>query len=194
MPSKDKKRRSDKPAAEREQSSVEEGHLANIEKLLNATYDLMRQEPTLDRSAFENLRQLRVKVRFASSATWRSNSAIPNVAPRLWEQRTEEMSPLRFLAQAYEEPLRLGIISRADIRRLDKQLYLALYSWKITSEELDRIGLPTKKALNSKKLAAAGSLKRPSQSLKVAELPPAERERARLWSVARRRKERRSEE
>jgi hypothetical protein len=172
-----------------ERSLADEGHLASIERLLSATYDLMSREPNLDRGAFEHLRQLRVKVRFAMSARNPGTSEAPREAPVRWsERKTSELSPLEFLSQTYRPWLQAGTISRADIRHLDRPLYLALYKAKITSKQLDDIGLPTKEEMNNRQLAAAGPLKRPIHNLKMAELPPAERERARLWSAARRRK------
>jgi hypothetical protein len=168
-------------------------HFDNIEKLLNATYDLMKQEPTLDRTAFEHLRQLRVKVRYAIAAAVPAKpDELPKTAPLLWKDRDrsdKELSPLKFAFCVYSRWLHNNIC-RADIRRLDRQLYMAFYSYKITSEQLDVIGLPSRILLNTKKLAAAGQLKRPRQSLKILDVSPEEKERARLWTVARRRRQR----
>jgi hypothetical protein len=153
----------------------------------------MSREPNLDRGAFEHLRQLRVKVRYAMSAR-NIGTAAPQEAPVRWSERTtSDLSPLEFLSQTYRPWLQAGTISRADIRHLDRSLYLALYKAKVTSKQLDDAGLPTKQEMNNRQLAAAGPLRRPTHNLKMAELPPAERERARLWSAARRRKHNKSE-
>jgi hypothetical protein len=167
--------------------------LDNIEKLLKATHDLMSEEPSIDRAAFEHLRQLRAKVRYAiSAATPAKPDDPPAVAPLLWRDRDslgEDLSPLQFTSKIYEPWLGKNI-SRATIRRIDIQLYMAYYSHKITSEQLDAIGLPTRTALNTKKLESIGPLKRARQSLKILDISPDEKERARLWIVARRRRQR----
>src|SRR6185295_12230069 len=164
-------------------------HLVNLDRLLNAAHDLMKQEPSLDRAAFEHLRQLKVRVRFAISAASRDHpTKLPRIAPALYENRKDPaQSPLDFTKITYAQWLHKNI-SRAEIRKLDKKLYNAYFNWKITSEQLDSIGLPTKQAVIEKKLKAAGPLKRPPQTVRMSELPPEERELARLWHVARRRK------
>src|SRR5262249_4527575 len=82
--------------------SGDSGHLANIEKLLNATYDLMKQDPTLDGAAFEHLRQLRVKVRYAISAASSDQTSLPNRPPQRWHQRADRsQSALSFLVEWY---------------------------------------------------------------------------------------------
>jgi hypothetical protein len=167
-------------------------HLVALDKLLLAAQDIMKQAPALDRAAYEHLRQLRVKVRYALSESSRAaeEQVVPTVAPALWRDRANhEQSPLEFTTAHYGKWLHRGIC-RADIRRLDRGLYNAYSNWKITSDELDAIGLPTKKKLIEDKLAGAGPLRPPPHAAHISELPPHERERARLWYVARNRKQR----
>jgi hypothetical protein len=171
-------------------------HLVSLERLFNAAHDLMKQEPSLDKAAFEHLRQLRVRIRFAiSAAASDQTNELPMQAPAKWSARHKEESPLSFLTRTYAAWLqRPGTICRADIRRLDPGLYRALYNCKISSKQLDEIGLPTKKALNDQRLQARSSpLKRPSQPLRVEELSRTERETLRLYEVARSRRKRRRE-
>ena len=167
------------------------GHLASIEKLLAAAFDLMKQQPALDPAAFEQLRQLRVRLRYAAKrAPAADDGAVPATAPALYDERADRNEgPLDFTARVYARWLGTAIC-RADIKRLDIKLYNALYNLDHPNDELDRIGLYTAKALNDRKLAALGSLKRPPRSLKLSDMSPQERERARLFNLARRRRQR----
>lgn len=161
--------------------------LLNLDRLLNAAQELMRNEPTLGKAAFEHLRQLRVKVRYAISATTPDRpNALPSRAPALWDARVDrEISPLTFLVNTYKIWLDAGNISRADIRRLDKHLYLSLYRAGITGKQLDEIGLPTKSSLIDRKLAKAGKVKAPSRTMLLGELPAEERDKFRLYQASR---------
>jgi hypothetical protein len=165
-------------------------HLLSLDKLLNAAQDLMRQEPALDKAAFEHLRQLRVKVRFAISASAPDRAgSLPTKAPSFWEQRPQrEISPLKFLVDTYKTWLEAGTICRADIRRLDKPLYLAIYRSKTTDKQLNEIGLPTKARLIDRKLEQWGSVKAPSRSMRLGELPVEERDQFRLYQASRSRR------
>src|SRR5256885_16692745 len=101
--------------AENDYASRDKNLLLSLDKLLNAAQDLMKQESTLDRAAFEHLRQLRVKVRFAISSTEEQPGALPKQAPLLWDRREDrELSPLRFLETTYKSWLDAGTISRSD--------------------------------------------------------------------------------
>ena len=55
-------------------------HLASIDKLLNTAFELMKQNRAIDKTAFEQLRQLRVRIRRArsSSASSDDNDAPPS--------------------------------------------------------------------------------------------------------------------
>jgi len=165
--------------------------IASIEKLLNAAHELMKREPTLAGAALEDIRRLKARVRFAKSAAAQSNPEDgPKVAPALFENRQDKkQSPLNFTVQHYGPWLHKNI-SRADIRRLNFKLYEAYSNWGVTSEQLDAIGLPTKQTVIERKLETAGPLKRPRQRVPMPEMPPEEREQARLWHVADRRKRR----
>jgi hypothetical protein len=175
-------------------ASADTDDLFKIDKLLTTASELMKHQPGLDRSAFEQLRQLRVRIRQAQSTIALANpDAVPKKAPSLWKDRDDKTeNPISFLKRIYGSWLSKGLI-RPDIKRLDPQLYNAIYNLQNPAEELDRIGLPTKKRLNDLKLEAAGKLSRPSRTSKIYELSPAERERARLFNVARRRKQRAQE-
>lgn len=167
------------------------GHLASIEKLLAAAFDLMKQQPAIDPAAFEQLRQLRVRLRYAAKkAPAGDAAAVPAIAPALYDERTDAgEGPLAFTLRVYA-PWVGKAISRADIRRLDVKLYNALYNLDHPNDELDRIGLFTAKRLNDMKLAALADLKRPPRTLKLSDMSPPERERARLVNLARRRRQR----
>ena len=166
-------------------------HLASIEKLLAAAFDLMKQQPAIDPAAFEQLRQLRVRLRYAAkSAPARGEAATPAIARALYEERPDKNEgPLAFTARVYATWLGKAI-SRADIKRLDIKLYNALYNLDHPSDELDRIGLFTAKTLNDMKLEGLGGLKRPPRTLRLSDMSPEERERARLFNLARRRRQR----
>jgi hypothetical protein len=179
------------PPAHKPNETDVANHLVSLDKLLNSANELMKQEPTLDRAAFEYLRRLRVKVRFAiSAASPKQPGTLPKQAPVMWENREKkDESPVTFIKREYAQWLGKGIC-RADIRRLDKKLYEALYAWIGKSGGMPDIGLPSKKELNDEKLRVAERLKAPSRSMKVAELPLEDRERLRLYEVSRRRRER----
>ncbi len=165
-------------------------YLSSIDKLLGAAFDLMKQTTAVDRAAFEQLRQLRVKIRYAlSDIDGRESEGIPRKAPILFKEHSDE-DPLLFTARVYSKWLRKKNISRADIRRLDPQLYNALYNLSQPSEKMDQIGLRTKKQLNDIKLEAISNIQRPSTTLKMGELPPDQREHLRLHNLIRNRKQR----
>jgi hypothetical protein len=127
-------------------------HLSELDKLLSAAFDLMKRTPALERSAFEQLRQLRVRIRYALSSAGPGNiDAVPKTAPELFKNRKDESEgPIAFTQRVYSEWLGKNIC-RSDIKKLDPQLYNALYNLTDPGERLDKIGLPTKKQLNDKR-------------------------------------------
>jgi hypothetical protein len=163
--------------------------LDDLSKLLDAAHNLMKQDKRLDAAAFEYLRRLRMKVRFAQSAAPPKSEAAPppvlQVAPKLFSKRDDKrQGPLEFTKDIYGPWLGRWVLSRADIRQLDKKLYHAYGNWGITSEQLDEIGLPTKEDLLTYKLDQVGPMERPSTSRKHGVLSEDDVERLRLWSVA----------
>ena len=166
-------------------------HLASIDKLLSTAFELMKQEPAVDRLVFEQLRQVRVRIRHVlSGAAAGSSAEVPNAAPALYQDRPrKDEGPISFTARTYSRWLG-KYISRADIKRLDVKLYNALYNLPNPDEELDKIGLYTKKQLNDIKLSTSSEFKRPPRTLKLSDMSPQERESARLFNLARRRKQR----
>jgi hypothetical protein len=171
-------------------------HLASIDRLLSAAFDLMKQTPAMDRAAIEHLRQLRVKIRYALSEIDRHDSdnhnlgGVPKTAPLLFKDRENvEEGPLSFTARVYSKWLWKGIV-RSDIRRLDPQLYNALYNLDDPSDKLDRIGLRTKKQFNDVRLESISKIKRPSTTLKMNELSPDQQEDLRLHNLVRSRRRR----
>lgn len=164
-------------------------HIESVEKLLNAAHELMKQEPALAGEALEDIRRLKARVRFAkSNAGKRDPSDLPPVAPALFENRPDaSQGPLAFTVEHYGQWLHKNI-SRADIRRLNFKLYQAYRNWGVTSEQLDAVGLPTKRASIDRRLLTAGPLKRPRHTVRWSEMDAAERDRARLWDASRRRK------
>jgi hypothetical protein len=170
----------------------EGGHfLSSIDKLLNAAAELMKREPALDRQAFDHLRQLRTRLRFARQARPRIPSELPNVGEVIpkWRDRTNKLeSPIDFIRREYSKLMEQGI-PRVAIKGYDPPLYNVLCKWLSIHKTLPPdISLPTQRELNDLKLQAAGDIKKPSRSLKVADLTPEEAERLRLYEAARRRK------
>jgi hypothetical protein len=171
-------------------------HLASIDKLLSAAFELMKQTPAMDRAAIEHLRQLRVKIRYTlseidSRASDNDDLAkVPRTAPLLFKDRENvDEDPLSFTARVYSEWLWKSI-ARSDIRRLDPQLYNALYNLDNPSDKLDRIGLRTKKQLNDIRLESISKIKRPSTTLKMKELSSSQQQDLRLHNLVRNRRRR----
>jgi hypothetical protein len=149
----------------------------------------MKDEPSIEKSVIEQFRQLRVRIRYALSAAGSKDpNGGPKIAPSLWKDRTDKREdPISFTKRIYSEWIGRNL-NRTDIKRLDKQLYAAIYNMENPSERLAEIGLLTKRQINDLKLSKAGRLKRPTKTRKISELSPEERENARLFYVARSRK------
>lgn len=159
--------------------------LENIDKLLNAVSDLMQRESRIDKKAFEHMRQLRVRIRFAMSDLDRAA-----MAPPKWLDRADrDESPVDFLRREY-----LGLfgkISRPDIKRLDRSLYAALTNWVSKHGDLPPdINIPTKREAIEKKLNVAGDVRAPSRSRRVSEMTASDVEKLRLYDLVRQRKKR----
>lgn len=170
-------------------SSSEPGNvLENIDKLLNAVSDMMQHEPSIDKQAFEHMRQLRVRIRFAMSDLDKRAAA-----PRKWLDRVDRgESPVNFLRREYAGLF--GQISRPDIKRLDKSLYAALTNWVSKYGDLPPdINIPTKGEAIEKKLKIAGEVKAPSRSRRVSEMAASDVEKLRLYDLVRQRKKRNNE-
>jgi hypothetical protein len=164
-------------------------HLESIDKLLNAAFELMKRDPAIDSTTFEQLRQLRVRIRFALSAHEPNNdSAAPKIAPVLFKNRDNDEDAISFTKRVYAKWLGTAIC-RADIQKLDPQLYNALYNLANSGDRMSEIGLLTKKQLNDLRLKNIGQIRQPSTTLRLGELPPSQREHARLFNLARRRKQ-----
>jgi hypothetical protein len=167
--------------------------LASIDKFLGIVSELMEKEPAIERQAFDHLKQLRTRIRFAIAAdpSEDGSSSIPSHAPATWLARKDRSeSPVDFIRREYGPWLGQGI-SRPDIKRLDKSLYDALCNWLSKHGPMPNdVDLPTKKEMNDRKLQEAGVLRAPSRSRSVAELTPDEREKLRLYELARGRRRR----
>jgi hypothetical protein len=166
-------------------------HLDNIEKLLDAAFELMKGNRSVDKATVEQLRQVRVRVRLALSEIRNrsSKTTLPTRPPELWRERLDQYEdPIAFTKRVYMPWIDKGLF-RSHIKQLDKPLYEAIYNLTDPGKKLDEIGLLTKKQVNDQKLQAAGALKRPPKNRAIAELPPQERERARLYNLARRREQ-----
>lgn len=171
-------------------SSETSQHLSSIDNLLSAAYELMKRTPTIDGSAFEQLRQLRGKIRRTLRAGDPDDfEPLPKIAPELFKNRPEGEGAIEFTKRVYSAWLGKNLC-RSDIQRLDAKLYNALYNLEDPTRRFREIGLLTKKELNDKLLASAQDLKAPSTSLIGLDLSPAELERTRLYNLARRRKQR----
>ncbi len=167
-------------------SSVEPGNvLPSIDRLLNAVSDLMKQEPNIDRQAFEHMRQLRVRIRFAISNAEKGKVAKSALrTPVKWVDRDQKSeSPVEFIKREYAAG-----ISRPEIRALDKSLYAALSNWISKHGLPNDFYIPTKSQIGDLKLKSAGSVKAPSRSKRVSEMAVADVEKLRLYDLARQRK------
>ena len=164
-------------------------HLASIEKLLSAATEILKEEPSIDKSVIEQLRQLRVKIRQALSVSTNEHpTSPPGSAPALWRERPDKNEdPISFVKRVYSKWIGKEF-TRADIKRLDKHLYDAIYNLDNPGEKLTQIGLLTTRQINDLKLSKAGQLKRPPKSKKMSELPASEKENARLYYISNRRK------
>jgi hypothetical protein len=159
-------------------------HLSSIDRLLSSAYEIMKQEPAVDSSVVEQFRQVRVRIRYALAAA-EDPVRGPKTAPSLWKDRVDRNeNPIIFTKRIYSEWIGKNL-SRADIKRLDKQLYAAIYNMENPSEKLGEIGLLTKRQVNDLKLSKTGKLKRPTKTKKTSEMSQEDRENARLFYVAR---------
>lgn len=171
-------------------SSDTSQHLSSIDNLLSAAYELMKRTPTIDGAAFEQLRQLRVKIRRTLRAGDSDDfEPLPKIAPELYKDRPDGEGAIEFTKRVYSPWLGKNLC-RSDIQKLDVKLYNALYNLEDPTKEFREIGLLTKKELNDKLLASAKDLKASSTSLTGLDLSPAELERTRLYNLARRRRQR----
>lgn len=173
-------------------SAPDKTEIAAIDKLLNTASELMNRTRGIDKQAYEYLRRLRVTVRFALSASEPENFDYPPLrAPKNWAEREDKSeSPIDFINREYAPWLANKSISRADIRKLDRQLYTALYNWIAKHGDISAsVDLPKLSQANERKLRAAGpKIKSPNRLRKVSELPMEEREQLRLYKLAQRRK------
>lgn len=167
-----------------------DGFLAGIDRLLHIVAELMEKEPAIERQAFEHLRQLRVRIRFAMQAPQADpvQAILAAHPPKFTERDNKKESVVDFLRREYSRWFGSGI-SRADLKIIDKGLYDALNNWLSRHGQLPPdVDIPGKHELLERKLLAAGDIKAPSRSRRVSELSHSEREQLRLYEVARRRK------
>jgi len=184
--------RKPKTAANTELGSVSaetSRHLSSIDKLLGAASEILKEEPSIENSLFEQFRQLRVRIRQALSASVNEDpTSPPSSAPTLWRDRPDKNEdPISFTRRVYSKWIGKEF-TRADIKRLDERLYNAIYNLENPSEKLSQIGLLTIRQINDLKLSKAGQLRRPPKSKKMSELAGPEKENARLYYVSSRRK------
>jgi hypothetical protein len=179
-------------SSDRDSDAEHNSFLASIDKLLGTVAELMKKEPALDRQAFEHLRALRVRIRFAMGdrASYQAGT-IPTKPPTRWLERIDKTEPVvDFLRREYSTWLGKGMI-RSDLKRIDKSLYDALNNWLSKHGTLpSNIDLPKKREIYDQKIQQAGPLKAPSRSRRASEMGQSEREQVRLYDVARHRKKR----
>ena len=149
---------------------------AEIRRLFTAVY-------TTPSAQIAFLTRLVSRLGFAARIFPRS-TGLPDQAPALWLERKDRgQSPPEFIRRHYAPWL--GRLTQADIRRLDRSLYMALHKWLRTNAMPDDLDLPTRKEMNDRLLAAreedAGRPPRPYPTL------PEDREAQRLHEAARRR-------
>lgn len=168
--------------------SDREQFLSSIDRLLTTAADLMRKEPAIDPQAFEYLRQLRVRIRFALRSV-KASDDLPAEAPSKWLDRADKAEDaVSFVRRVYAPWLGKGV-SRPDIRRLDKSLYHALSNWVTKNGPLPSdVHLPTKKELYDTRLESVATSSAPSRHKRVSELSESEKQMVRLHDVARWRK------
>ena len=164
-----------------------EPNLDAVEKLLATAEELMKNEPGLDREAFEYLRRLRVRVRSARRAQ-NAHVNIPSEKYLSRQDLTED--PISFAQRVYGSLLRSGQYSRADLKRWDPSLYNAVANY-ISRHGQPTDFLPTKSQLVSRKLQGEKDVRAPSRTRKVAELSKEEQQQLRLYDVLRARRKRR---
>lgn len=197
MNAKRKKKKPQPLSQDSESNSASNKEIIAIDKLLNAAAELMNKTPGIDQEAYEFLRQLRVKVRFAMSAEASPNwGHPPSKAPAKWsERKNKDESPIEFIKREYGPWIEQKSISRADIRRLDRQLYVALYNWMSKHGDISSmLDLPTLSTANERKLSVAGpQIRAPSHTIRIAELPLEAKEQLRLYKLAKRHKRLKSE-
>jgi hypothetical protein len=166
------------------------GLLDNIDKLLNSVAELMTKEPALDRQAFEHLRQLRVRIRYAMQAPESDivRAILAAHPPKFIDRIDKHQDVVSFLRTQYSRWLGTEI-PRSELKKIDKSLYDAVTNWSAKHGGLPAdINFPTKAELIHRKLLASESVKAPSRSRRIAEMSPSDRERVRLYDVVRRRK------
>src|SRR5262249_32034003 len=155
----------------------------SIDKLLNAVAELMKKEPALDRQAFDHLRQLQTRLRFAGQATHATRATNLNIdsPPRKWLERIDKKEgPIDFIRREYSQLMQQGF-SRIQLKKSDSSLYNVLCKWLTIHKELPPdVRLPTQAELLEQKLAAVGELKALSRKDLSAGLRPADIERLRL--------------
>src|SRR5436309_74662 len=88
-----------------------------IERLLNTAAELMKDQPGLDKQAFEYLRRLRVRVRSAKAAQTKRF----DIPVEKWLSRSDlNEDPISFTKRVFGD--RLGQFSRAELKRWDASL------------------------------------------------------------------------
>lgn len=81
---------------------------------------------------------------------------IPDTPPEIYAQRSDKNEkPIDFIARVYAPWLGRGL-AQADIKRLDRQLYMALHNWLRHNELPPSIDLPTKSEVVTRQLEQVG--------------------------------------
>ena len=195
--------RDDSVARVREAKTGEDGadpldltkHLSSIDKLLTAAFEMIQRGPAFDRAAFEQLRQVRMRVRRALATTQPLDpDSVPTTAPALFRNRHDpNEGPISFLSRTYAPWIGKNLL-RSDLKRLDPNLYNSIYNLDNPSQQLAAIGFATKKQLNDRAIDKAVLVRRPPKRSKPDDLAPEAREAARMFYLLRSRKQRRSKQ
>src|SRR4051794_12972773 len=102
MQSKQRKDSTSRSESGRGRSKLDSGetskHLSSIDRLLSSAFEIMKDEPSIEKSVVEQLRQLRVRIRYALSAAGAKDpNGGPKIAPSLWKDRADRSEdPISF--------------------------------------------------------------------------------------------------
>jgi hypothetical protein len=149
-----------------------------ITTLMNELVELVENEDSISSADKSTLKKLQTRIQFAITAGASATPAlsIPQLAPAKWlERKNKDETPLDFIRRGYAPWLGKGL-SKPDIRRLDRSLYLAIYTWTraggVIPPDFD---LPTRKQVNDAELKRRG--------FSSGQLDPDTREAMRLYHV-----------
>jgi hypothetical protein len=147
----------DSISTERHDILAMERHL-KITSLMNELVQLVEDEVLISSADKFLLKELQTRMQFSIAARVApTDPPVPEVAPAKWlERKNRDETPLDFIRREYAPWLGKGL-SKRDIRRLDRSLYLAFYAWKAEGGVIPPdFDLPTQKQVNDAELERRG--------------------------------------